>query len=775
MARATPGDSVFLPGPSVEEALMATRALLEVIYDRKSEVGFFNIESQISAYQIMSSWPEDKFVPYMKYVTTYPMAKFLENELPEKPDGFVWNPLVFSGQLRRFLKNRLHDKRSKNASFWMSYLQGVKRACAKAPGSIVHQSFLKHRRALTKNPKVEPDHFEWFGSYLGRFWKGFKAASPKLHEASPSASYEYKRSQGGQREFIRRHFEESEEEPGQTVFTNTQSVTDWLEEVRRDFPELNLSDDQIDLLDWSERDYNRLYPDDDLIEFIETRPGEVESFRGAVPVRNYQDYLYTLWDEYQTGRLGSEVMVSAVIEPLKIRLVTKGESFKYHLSKWFQKQMWGYLQKYPQFSLTGTPLTANHIYDLLERETKLGLNHIFDMWVSGDYSAATDNIKLPYTKAAFESALRRSKISPREKILLREVLYEQQLNYPQYTMRKYAKDGDDLSTVLQSDGQLMGSPLSFPILCTVNLVGYWMALERYTGLRCELSELPVLVNGDDILFRCNQALYELWIKIVRDLGFELSVGKNYVHKRYFTINSQLLSYENGRIKWLEYFNVGLLTGQSKLTARVGESQLPIWDYYNIAIAGANNKLRAHNRFLHYHKDTLSSMTDAGEQNLFIHPLMGGLGFDLYESVREKVHMTPWQYKIALITRSRLLAPFEGQFEKDPLIKKLSDINKTVIPTVKRYHHGRYVRIPTYQPLMKGQREVIRLEDVIEPLSYSQNYTEKPELHYKRSALGSRLIKSIRHSRMEFSKDSFELKDRFNRFDFRLVEEVSTSC
>lgn len=769
MSSATAGDTLFLPGESVEEALMATRALLEAIYDRKNQAEFFRSESQISAYQIMSTWPVDKFVPYMKYVTSYPMAKFLENDLPEVPVGFNWNPLLFSGQVRRFLKNRLHDKRDKNASFWMTYLQGVKRACARAPGDIIHQSFLKHRRALTKTPQTEPTTFQWFGSYLGRFWKGFKPGCPKLFEASPSASYEYKRSQGGQREFIRRHFEESEEEPGQTVFTNTQSVSEWLEEVRTNFPELNLSKDDQDIpLDWSERDYDRLYSDDDLIELIETKPGEIESFRGAVPVRNYGDYLYTIWDEYQSGRLGSDVMVSAVIEPLKIRLVTKGESFKYYMSKWYQKAMWGFLQKYPQFSLTGTPLSEFHIMELLERELKCGLDN-FDMWVSGDYSAATDNIKLPYTKAAFEASLRRAKISPREKILLREVLYEQQLNYPQYTMRRYAKDGDDLSTVLQADGQLMGSPLSFPILCTVNLIGYWMTLESYTGRTFDLKDLPVLVNGDDILFRCNAEFYKLWKQNVKELGFELSVGKNYVHPRYFTINSQLMRYD-GKVHTLPFFNIGLLTGQSKLVARAGEAQLPIWDYYNLVMEGSNNRARAHGRFMHYHRDTISDMTNKGEQNLFIHPLMGGLGFKLYPEVCPEYYMTAWQYKIALITRTTLLAPFVGQIEKDPLIRKLSDINKFVIPTIRRYHHGKYVRIPDTQPLMEGQREIIRLDEVIKPLSFTQNFIEKPELRYERSALGRNILKKIRKNRCEFSSARTDIFERFREFNYRLVEE-----
>ena len=116
------------------------------------------------------------------------------------------------------------------------------------------------------------------------------------------------------------------------------------------------------------------------------------------------------------------------------------------------------------------------------------------------------------------------------------MLYEQLLLH-------YPKDGP--TATLQTDGQLMGSNLSFPILCVINLIGYWTTLEEYTGLRFEPNCLPVLVNGDDILFRIPKprpddphTFYELWNKNITLFGFELSVGKNYIHDRVFTVNSE---------------------------------------------------------------------------------------------------------------------------------------------------------------------------------------------------------------------------------------------
>jgi hypothetical protein len=75
----------------------------------------------------------------------------------------------------------------------------------------------------------------------------------------------------------------------------------------------------------------------------------------------------------------------------------------------------------------------------------------------------------------------------------------------------------------------MGSILSFPILCVVNLLCYWRAVERYWGKQVSLRKLQVLINGDDILFRANARLYAIWQEEIKEVGFELSVGKNYIH------------------------------------------------------------------------------------------------------------------------------------------------------------------------------------------------------------------------------------------------------
>jgi len=343
-----------------------------------------------------------------------------------------------------------------------------------------------------------------------------------------------------------------------------------------------------------------------------------------------------------------EVKVSAVCEPLKVRLITKGDSFRYWFSRFYQKDLWSHLQKFPQFSLTGRPLDPSDLQGLLSRESKLGLD--FPDWVSGDYSAATDGLNLNFTKLAFETSLQRSKLENLDKDLLRDVLYEQHINYPDEMVKKSA---GFLDSFWQVNGQLMGSVLSFPILCAVNLCCYWAALEEYMQRQIPMEDLPVLVNGDDILFRSNDALYSLWLKEISKVGFSLSLGKNYVHPKVLTVNSQLYTFSNKSFTFLGYLNTGLLTGQSKLSGRDAAKDAPIWALYNETVPGSVRPCRTHRRFLHYNKELIQRATLSGTYNLFLPFGRGGLGFKLPDGLGNRI--TSFQRRWAYFLKEIVMA------------------------------------------------------------------------------------------------------------------------
>ena len=51
--------------------------------------------------------------------------------------------------------------------------------------------------------------------------------------------------------------------------------------------------------------------------------------------------------------------------------------------------------------------------------------------------------------------------------------------------------------------------------------------------------MPVRVNGDDILFKCNDEFYHhYWKPAIDAIGFTLSAGKNYVSDKFLTVNSE---------------------------------------------------------------------------------------------------------------------------------------------------------------------------------------------------------------------------------------------
>ena len=594
-----------LEGVSHRPALFLARSYAEVIADRWPLFLRLSMKDQLGLFLSARDWPKMDFVRYAKYITVWPMARFLNNPLPKRPKGFKGHPMCWVGKVKRFLKNRLIVKRVKNARFFWSVLQGVKRGADVISEEFVEETMVQHCAKLST--QVVPRKLSEFSEYYRRIAKGFRVRRPQLYEATTSASFETKRSEGGARQLLRR------------FYSGTLMIPQ-------------------------------------LIAMIEVGPGEVSSSMGLYPP-TMAELLADCKDTH------TSVMVHAVLEPLKCRLITKGSAFRYWYSRFLQKDMWEFLFKREQFSPIGHPLAEDDIYRLLEREQRLGLDSAGFQWVSGDYSGATDGLNIEHTKAAFESFLDatdrdyiqrgRNYLSLEAKDTLRSVLYEQKLNYPERL---------GIPSAQQKNGQLMGSTLSFPILCVVNLATYWMSLETLLERTVRLKDLPVLINGDDILFRASPALYELWKENSSSVGFELSLGKNYIHPRYLTMNSQLYDWNRSNLTKIEFFNVGLLTGQSKITGRMGAKCAPIWDIYDETMRGATDIDRAHRRFIHYHRESIDLMTQRGNLNLFIPREFGGLGF---HNPGVENYTTAFQLRLGTVLRSHYLR------EKECLTSKLT--------------------------------------------------------------------------------------------------------
>jgi len=258
------------------------------------------------------------------------------------------------------------------------------------------------------------------------------------------------------------------------------------------------------------------------------------------------------------------VDVVALQEPFKIRTITIADGPSMAVGSSLQKAWHNAMRELRCFQLIGGKDVGECVKEMFE---------FGNSFVSGDYSAATDRVSILATKVVFNALVKPLALDPVARARLESGLYGAEVSYgntlsslrrtlPEGMYKKLVEDLPD--SFQQKNGQLMGNILSFPILCIINLATWLLAHQgldtaarRETSGRSpiaqtlhdaldrgyltprEMNGFKVLVNGDDILFQSNQALYTSWRDTIPHLGFKLSVGKNYISNDFFTINSEL--------------------------------------------------------------------------------------------------------------------------------------------------------------------------------------------------------------------------------------------
>jgi hypothetical protein len=198
--------------------------------------------------------------------------------------------------------------------------------------------------------------------------------------------------------------------------------------------------------------------------------------------------------------------------------------------------MWESLRSFPEFSLThgvsgnidfGSETPNSHkIFESMESEINRIYNYTADgIWLSGDYTAATDNLPMWVSQALMEGILEHIDHEPTKRWARYEV-GPHQLEYP---------DSSGIPSGIQNSGQLMGSLLSFPLLCLANAF-----IVEYSGI----EPGTFLVNGDDIVAYTSHEAIERWKVNAPRIGLSLSLGKNFIDKTFCTVNSQLFVYDS---------------------------------------------------------------------------------------------------------------------------------------------------------------------------------------------------------------------------------------
>jgi len=343
----------------------------------------------------------------------------------------------------------------------------------------------------------------------------------------------------------------------------------------------------------------------------------------------------------------------ALCEPFKVRVITRGSAVPYHLCRAYQPMIHHRMASVEPFHLTMGPLETIHLERLLAKASRFDRTH-GGFWVSGDYESATDNLHPDLSEHCMDVICEELSIPFEDRIILQKALTGHEIGWVGQDENRYS--------ARQNWGQLMGSPVSFPVLCLVNAAITKCWYERVFGRKFRLSELPMLVNGDDILFWCpGKDEYAYWKEMVTSAGLKPSLGKNYCSDEYLVINSEISRIKKcidwfGSEQWilverLPSLNFGLLFG----TTKSGSSHhMEKTVYGSHDLQRDSLRMRAHDWiagypedqdllmsvFISYWKDLLHSVPK--EMSWWVHPKFGGLGLP----VTRNVEITGRQRKLA---------------------------------------------------------------------------------------------------------------------------------
>jgi len=385
----------------------------------------------------------------------------------------------------------------------------------------------------------------------------------------------------------------------------------------------------------------------------------------------------TEWQEYEEALYSAAIQCHdpigcgpvALQEPFKVRVITRGDAVRYHVAREWQPTLHRAVARLDPFHLTMGPAKPEHIEELLLKASQF--DHAEDgFWVSGDYESATDNLAPNLSDHCLSAAAAELGIPHEDVVLLIKTLSQHMIEWV-----GRGDDGKDRpEKKLQEWGQLMGSPTSFPILCLVNaaITRFWY--EKTFNRTFQLTSLPMLVNGDDILFWCpNWKAYEEWKIMVAKAGLKASVGKNFCSTRYLVINSEIWhAYHTvdyfGQNVWrlkdrLPTLNYGLLLNTEK-SASSHQAEKTVFGSHHMQ--RDSFRQRAHDWvdgfpedrdlmmsvFIKYQKDFLSKVPRG--MSYYVHPNFGGLGLP----VTREVTITDAQRKLAGML----------WFEKSPSLK-----------------------------------------------------------------------------------------------------------
>jgi hypothetical protein len=214
-------------------------------------------------------------------------------------------------------------------------------------------------------------------------------------------------------------------------------------------------------------------------------------------------------------------------EATKVRVITKGPPLLNTVLKPVQKFLWRTLKKHPAFTLIGEWLSIEYLQSRLGKKLEPGVK-----FLSVDYSDATNELH------SWCSEIVARKIG--QLVGMTDIEIEL---FVRALVKHYIQDGITNEIKAQAEGQLMGSIVSFPILCIINAAILRLTKELDFNRLFTLRDSGIAINGDDALSKASALGVRLWTLISSFCGLKPSIGKVYYSDKFFNINSTTFNFD----------------------------------------------------------------------------------------------------------------------------------------------------------------------------------------------------------------------------------------
>lgn len=476
-------------------------------------------------------------VKVAKWLFCYPLARFNQETISDQPG----NPFRISKVVKCWFRSRMYkDAKGENAHLWYTWFQ-LKRICPHVPEDFIVQAAKDHRSSMARkepqDPDEESDRGEVFELLKRRVFPTLKRAMDhggwdfRQHAWAPSLSACLEAGRERSAGYLERVTVDCKSAVG-TVIREV-GKGGWgdlvpLYRVTRHADENWFGPlDPPAVLSRSETGEGDPLWAWALLDGTPTRVPVFET--GTEDKLAWHEFLEDLaWRETLEPRLRCET--EFILEPLKVRTITKGPAASYTLAKAWQKAIHGIMREMPVFKLIGAVISAEDVEGI-----RLDPGWV---WHSIDYSAATDRLSASLSERCMEELTSACGVLPIGDAI-RATLRPHTVGYT-CLKRRY---GVSLPDVEQENGQLMGSPTSFPILCLVNYGTILAADEEFFGAEgwspAQIAEVSsrALINGDDALVHRPREWRVVHERISAACGLSYSVGKAYSSTRYANMNS----------------------------------------------------------------------------------------------------------------------------------------------------------------------------------------------------------------------------------------------